>query len=143
MLDETNTNATGELFAEHKAELPKEWHETFDTLTSQGKSPSGIKATIEYITTQKTQQECAIEYNVSEVTIRNLQTAAVALGPIDNRRESTYDSKKDTALDNATYVADVLGWEVGVEYSISEVGHNHRQPRLLAEGWRKLREELD
>lgn len=131
------------LFDDHKEELDEEWHEAFDALTAQGKSPSGIKATIEYVTSAKTQQEVSSEFNVSEVTIRNLQAAVVALGPADEIRGAQHHSRNHTMMDFCNHLADRLGWEDGVEYSVSEGGYsNTQQPTLRKEGWRSLYEAL-
>lgn len=130
----------GGLFAEYKEELPAEWHDTFDALTAQGKSPTGILATIEYVTSDKSQHEAATECGTSEVTIRNLQAAAVALGPIENARGARHAAGPATAADYCTHVADRLGWEEGIEYTTRQGGAdgNSIQPRLLKEGWRRL-----
>lgn len=131
-----------DLFEDHKEELPEEWHETFDALTAQGKSPTGIKATIEYVRSKKTQQEISQEYNVSEVTIRNLQAAVVALGPIDSKRASQHGSNRHTSMDFCNHIADRLGWEEGVEYAVSDGGYSSTpQPTLRKEGWRSLCEK--
>lgn len=148
MSESTGESTTGEvegLFAEHKEELPEEWHETFDALTAQGKSPSGIKATIEYVTTEKTQQEVSQEFHVSEVTIRSLQAAVVALGPIDAKRPSEHGSNdtRQTSMDYCNHISDRLGWEEGVHYSAKASGYsNNPQPSLRKEGWRSLAEEV-
>lgn len=129
----------GGLFAEQKEELPEDWHDTFDALTAQGKSPTGIKATIEYVTTPKTQKEVSQEFNVSEVTIRNLQAAVVALGPIEAKQGSTHGSGQKTAMDYCNHIADRLGWDEGVEYSVYDGGHSSSiQPAVRKEGWRSL-----
>lgn len=136
--DDTNQSAGG-LFADQKAELPEKWHETFDALTAQGKSPSGIIATIEYVTTPKTQQEVSRECNVSKVTIRNMQAAVVALGPIDAKRGSINGAGKQTAMDYCNYIADALGWEEGVEYRVSDDNPSATpQPAIRKAGWRSL-----
>ena len=127
------------LFAEQKEELPEEWHNAFDALTAQGKSPTGIKATIEYVTTPKTQQEVSKEFNVSEVTIRSLQAAVVGLGPIEEKQGSTREARQETTMDYCNHIADRLGWDEGVEYSVSEGGYSSTpQPALRKEGWRSL-----
>lgn len=123
-----------ELFAEHKEELDDKWHEAFDALTAQGKSPSGIKATIEYITTEKTQQEIEHEYNVSQVTIRSLQTAVVALGPLEPSDVKTGGGVRSSA-DYCTHIADMLGWEEGVHYTAHENMQGTNQPNMLKRGW--------
>jgi len=134
------TNRTdGELFAEHKEELPEEWHDAFDALTAQGKSPTGIKATIEYVITPKTQQEVSQEFNVSEVTIRNLQAAVVALGPVEAKRGSSHGAEQKTAMDYCNHIADRLGWDEDIEFSVSDGVYNSTpQPAVLKEGWRSL-----
>jgi len=136
--DDTKHPAGG-LFADQKAELPEEWHDTFDALTAQGKSPSGITATIEYVTTPKTQQEVSREFNVSKVTIRKMQAAVVALGPIDAKRESVGGAGKQTAMQYCNHIADRLGWEQGVEYRVSDDNPSATpQPALRKAGWRSL-----
>jgi len=145
MQDHTDdtVSKTGGLFAEHKEDLPEEWHETFDELTAQGKSPSGIKATIEYVTSQKSQEEVSSETNVSEVTIRNLQAAVIALGPIEAKEDAHWNTGRQSSMDFCNHIADRLGWEEGVEYSVSEGGYRQtKQPTLLKEGWRALFEEI-
>lgn len=131
-----------ELFAEHKEELPDEWHETFDALTAQGNSPSGIKATIEYVTTPKTQKEVGREMDVSEVTIRNLQAAVIALGPVDNRQASDRGRGRMTQMDCCNYVADALGWEEGREYSTHRNMGGTPQPSVNSAGWKSLYNEF-
>lgn len=132
-----------DLFADHKADLDDEWHDTFDALTAQGKSPSGIKATIEYVTTEKTQKEASREFGVAEVTIRNLQAAVVALGPIDAKRGSTHDKGHRSALELCTHIADVLGWEEGIEYSVRDGSYgSSSHPYVLKEGWRSLHRQI-
>lgn len=133
------------LFAEQKADLDDEWHDTFDELTAQGRAPSSIKATIEYVTTPKTQQEISREFNVSEVTIRNLQAAVVALGPIDARRDSQHHSHKGgmTIMDYCNHLSDRLGWEEGFEYAVTENAYGSTPtPSLKKEGWRSLFEHI-
>jgi len=127
------------LFAEHKEELPEEWHDAFDALTAQGKSPTGIKATIEYVITPKTQQEVSQEFNVSEVTIRNLQAAVVALGSVEAKRGSSHGAEQKTAMDYCNHIADRLGWDEDIEFSVSDGVYNSTpQPAVLKEGWRSL-----
>jgi len=127
------------LFAEQKEKLPEEWHDAFDTLTAQGKSPTGIKATIDYVTTPKTQREVSQEFNVSEVTIRNLQTAVVALGPIEAKQGSSHGAGQKTSMEYCNHIADRLGWDEDVEYSVSESGYSSTpQPAVRKEGWRSL-----
>jgi hypothetical protein len=138
-----STNGTertdGGLFAEQKEELPGEWHDAFDALTAQGKSPTGIKATIEYVTTLKTQQEVSQEFNVSEVTIRNRQAAVIALGPIEAKQGSSHGTGQRTSMDYCNHIADHLGWDEDVEYGVSEGGYcSTPQPAVRKEGWRSL-----
>lgn len=128
-----------DLFADHKADLADEWHDTFDALTAQGKSPTGIKATIEYVTTPKTQSEVSSEFDTSEVTIRSMQAAVIALGPVDAKRAATHSSDRQTSMDYCNHIGDRLGWESGVEYTVSQSGDStSSQPRMLKEGWRSL-----
>jgi len=137
----SDTIDTSELYSEHKAELPEEWHETFDQLTAQGNSPSGIKATIEYATSGKTQQEVSHEYGVSKVTIRNLQAAVVALGPIDHLQGAKHSGSTRTSADYCSHIADVLGWSEGDEYNMSTGTYGKsQQPALRKEGWKALYE---
>jgi hypothetical protein len=70
-----------QLFGEHLEEIPEEWHDSFATVVGQGASPSGVIATIEYLTTSKTQVAVAAEFDVSAVTIRNLQDLVAESGP--------------------------------------------------------------
>lgn len=129
----------GQLFAEQMADLPEDWHDVFEALTAQGKSPTGINATIEYVTTPKTQKKVSQEFNVSEVAIRNLQAAVVALGPIDAKRASTHGGGQMTAMDYCNHISDRLGWDEGTEYSVSEGGgYSSPQPSIRKEGWRSL-----
>lgn len=144
-MSETTADDTAGLFADHKEEIGDEWHETFDALTAQGKSPSGIKATIEYVSTEKTQQEVSQEFHVSEVTIRSLQAAVVALGPVDAKQPAKHGSNntRQTAMDYCNHIADRLGWEEGVEYSVKSSGYSDSpQPSLRKEGWRSLAEDV-
>lgn len=132
-----------DLWTEHKQELDPEWHDAFDALTAQGKSPSGIKAAIEYVTSTKSQEEVSKEFNISEVTIRNLQAAVIALGPLDARVGTQQRKGQQSALDLCTHIADRLGWQEGVEYSVNEPGgYTSSQPRLLKAGWQALHDEL-
>lgn len=141
-MNDTDITTERDLWADHKADLPDEWHETFDALTAQGKSPSEIKAAIEYVTTPRTQADVSQEFNVSEVTIRNLQAAVIALGPIDDAVGGSHAPNIASALDLCTHIADALGWEEGVEYSINEGGPGTLQPHLLKRGWIDLRERV-
>lgn len=130
------------LFAEHKEDLPEEWHETFDELTSQGKAPSSIKATIEYVTTEKTQSQVSDEFNVTEMTIRALQAEVVALGPVDHITAGGRTSASMSSMDYCNYLADVLGWTEGTEYSVSKwYSADSPRPRLLKKGWESLYQE--
>lgn len=132
-----------EMFAKHKEDLPEEWHETFDTLVGQGNSPSGIKAAIEYVTTDRSQPDVAEEFGTSDTTIRNLQEAVVALGPADRIRRGGSWSSTTTARDCCTFLADHLGWEEGVEYSLREpYNGSNPQPNLLKSGWQSLVAEV-
>jgi len=143
MTDADISNEDGGLFSEHRAELPEEWHDTFDELIAQGKAPTSIKATIEYVTSKKTQAEVSREMNVSDMTIRNLQAAVVALGPIDSKQASTHGAGQMTAMDICNHVADRLGWDESVEYTVSENAYNSSaQPSIRKEGWRSIYEAL-
>lgn len=62
-----------------KEELPDEYIDTFETLTGQGASPSGVAAAIEWVDTNKTQDQLADEYGVSTVTIRSNANEVSAL----------------------------------------------------------------
>lgn len=131
-----------ELFPEQRGQLSEEWHETFDTLTAQGKAPSAILATIEYVTTGKTQDEAGDEYNVSDMTIRNLKAAVVALGPIDSAHGTSRDGSSMTIMDYCNHLADRLGWEEGDEYSVSQAYSGaSKQVSLKKSGWKSLHQE--
>jgi hypothetical protein len=121
-------------FAADKAELPAEWHETFDALTAQGRAPSSIKATIEYVTTQKTQEACAEEFSTSDCAIRDLQSAVIELGPADGVTKSVGRRQSLETEDYCERIADKLAWEEGVEYSMNDT----TTPTIRKAGWRSL-----
>lgn len=129
------------LFAEHKEELDEEWHEAFDALTAQGKAPSSIKATIEYATTKKSQSEVSDEFNVSEVTIRNLMAAIIALGPVDEVIANHQSGMRK--MDYCNHLADRFGWEEGVEYTVTKNGYyDTPSPSLNKAGWKSVYEAI-
>lgn len=136
-----------DLWAEHKEDLDEEWHDVLDALVSQGCSPRGVKATIAYLSDPvTTQQEAASEHGTSKVTIRNLQTAVVALAPDDATITVPGGSGRSGTMncaELATHVADALGWEAGVEYTVTDTG----QARMNKTGWvdlyRRFAEEGD
>lgn len=131
------------MFADQRSELPEEWHDAFDQLVGQGNSPSGVLAAIEYIRTDRTQKEVANEYNVTKVTIRNLQEAALALGPQDAIRSRGNANQSRSAIDFCTHIADWLDWEEGVEYSVTDPTYGDTgQPRLLKPGWKSLYQHI-
>jgi hypothetical protein len=125
-----------DLFAAEKAELPDEWHETFDALTAQGYAPRSIKATIEYVRTQKTQEECAEEFGSSHSTIQGLQSAVVALGPVDNATQSIGGRGSMKTADYCERIADRLGWEEGEDYTVAD--YNSSSIALNKSAWRSL-----
>lgn len=119
----------------------EEWQDTIDALASQGYSDAAVLATIEYVTTEKSQQDVANAYNVGVTTVQNLQSAVVALGPIDEPtttpRGRNYTGK--TLAELAAEVADALGWESGEEYN------RHSDQTFIyvnKPGWRDLHDRL-
>jgi len=124
-------------FPEQRATLPDEWRDCFDTLTAQGRAPISILATIEYVTTPRTQGDVGDEYDVSTPTIRNLQAAVVALGPVDATPKHKWSSM--TRMDYCNHIADTLGWEEDSEYTVSRAGNRETpQPALRKAGWSAL-----
>jgi len=70
------------LYPEH-SDLVDEWHEAFLSATGSGRAPSTARATIEWLTTPKSQEEAAAEFGVSPVSVCNAQREILADGPID------------------------------------------------------------
>jgi hypothetical protein len=134
---------SGGLFNDHKDDLPEEWHDTFDQLTSQGRAPSSIKATIEYVSTEKSQSDVSDEFSVSEPTIRSLQAAVVALGPIDHATGTRNSRGGMSSMDYCTHIADRLGLKEGTHYSVRQAYSGQtKQPSIRKEGWRAIYEAL-
>jgi len=130
-----------DLFAEEKEELGEEWHETFDMLVGKGSSPSGVKAAIEYVTTEKTQAEITDEFNVSEPTIRNLYPAVLAIGPKDDLESKTGPSGMRLS-EIAEVVVEAKGWDEDIHYSVNEATYGSgKSVNLLKDGWQALYNE--
>jgi hypothetical protein len=129
------TNDT--LFPKQRDTLPTEWHDCFDELTGRGYAPSSILATIEYVTTHRTQAAVGDEYDVSALTIRNLQTPVILLGPLDPPTE--YGPPEMATMDYCNQIAETLGWTEGTEYGVSTQNPSATPlPYLRKPGWAAL-----
>lgn len=121
------------LFAEHKEEIPESWHRTFDKLTAKGHSPSCIKATIEYMTSDITQDEVARKHGCSTPSIRSLTSLVIEYGPMSAREAMEVSGGLRTG-EYCEVIAETLGWEEGEEYNIP-TGPGNQQPNLRKKGW--------
>lgn len=130
-----------DLWADHKKDLPEEWHETFDALVGAGSSPSGVKAAIEYVTTEKNQEEVAEEFGTSMVTVRNQYPAVIALGPVDEVTPAA--ESRWRIIDMVEALSQHLGWEEGTHYSVSQAHEGAtRQVSLNKAGWQSIMDAI-
>lgn len=123
--------------------LPDEWQAVFDELVGSGRSPSVVLATIEYVRTERGQQDVADEYHVSTVSIQNNQDAVLEMGPKESvgRPQSWTDHRGQTIPSYCADIAAVLGWDKGHEYS-SNRNERRTQVSLSPSGWSDIREVI-
>jgi len=70
--DGTMTDTYFARLEQYKQRVPEQYHSVFDELTARGHNPKAIGATVEYIEIpDKSQEDCAEEWGVPTVTIRN------------------------------------------------------------------------
>lgn len=131
-----------DLFKEEKEDLDEKWHTTFDMLVGKGSSPSGVLAAIEYVETEKTQDEIEREFDTSTVTIRNLYPAVLAIGPKDDLEKKTGPSGM-TVDEMVEVIAESKEWEEGRHYSVHETTYGSTNTvNLLKDGWESLYNEV-
>ena len=102
---------------EYRSQIPEDYHEIFTQLVGAGGNPKVLCGAIEYVTTEQTQEECASEWECSQVAIRNNYPAIVAMSDRDN---ITPSNTPETAADLVREIGAELDWVEGEEYSVTQ-----------------------
>lgn len=109
-----------ERMEEYKERIDEEYHEVFETLVGAGSNPKTVGAAIQYVTTADTQAECADDWECTAVAVRQNYPGVLALLDQDSVVGGRTRSGSETAEDVVAEIVELLDWEEGREYSVSE-----------------------
>jgi hypothetical protein len=136
----SHASALQKLYPELTEDLDEQWYTIFYRLTGNGVSPYAVRAGIEYLTTEKSQQQCGAEFGgVSAEAIRSSAKKIQAQTDDDTPvTPITVNHDTTTISEYARRIAHALDWTQGDEYT-----NYPTSTTLTAPGARSLVRPLD